>query len=657
MRISRVSLAAAFFFSAILVSGAPISLPPNFSETSVPGINPATAIALAPDGRIFVTEQTGAVRIIQNGVLLSTPFVTITVDSTGERGLLGITLDPDFATNQYVYVYYTVPAGGGNAAHNRVSRFTGNGNTGGNEFVLLNLDDLTSVHHNGGALHFGTDGKLYIASGDNECGSTCSQVLTDLFGKILRINSDGSIPTNNPFYNMPPDRGEIWTYGQRNPFTFGIDNGPTFPGMIFVNDVGENTWEEIDVASPGGDYGWADCEGPYVTSSTTVLCTTQFPLAGYTNPFYWYQDDQGSPATCAIVGGDFYDPPSPTFPAGYVGKYFFSDLCAGWVEYVDPNGLSAPPVEQTPSSFASGFAQPVDVLGGDDGNLYVLDRGTGGANSSIVYIISYTGGGPVPSVTSIAPPSGPAVGGTEVMITGSNFISGATAKFGGVPATGISVVDSSHISATVPALSPGTLDDVTVINPGNLPGTLPQGWFADFLDVPQANPFHDDVEKIFRLAITAGCGGGNYCPSSSVTRQQMAVFLLKSEHGSGYQPPACTGVFGDVPCPSQYANWIERLFAEGITAGCGGGDYCPSTPVLRQQMAVFLLKTQHGASYLPPACSGTFGDVPCPSQYANWIEQLHNEGVTAGCGGGDYCPAAPVLRGQMATFLVRTFGF
>jgi hypothetical protein len=141
-----------------------------------------------------------------------------------------------------------------------------------------------------------------------------------------------------------------------------------------------------------------------------------------------------------------------------------------------------------------------------------------------------------------------------------------------------------------------------------------------------------------------------------VTRQQMAVFLLKAEHGSSYQPPACTGIFGDVPCPSQYANWIERLFAEGITAGCGGSDYCPLSPVLRQQMAVFLLKTQHGPSYVPPACTGIFTDVPCPSQYANWIEQLHNEGVTAGCGGGDYCPAAPVLRGQMATFLVRTFG-
>ena len=135
----------------------------------------------------------------------------------------------------------------------------------------------------------------------------------------------------------------------------------------------------------------------------------------------------------------------------------------------------------------------------------------------------------------------------------------------------------------------------------------------------------------------------------------MAVFLLKAEHGSDYVPPACSGVFEDVACPSQYANWIERLAAEGITAGCGGGDYCPAASATRAQMAVFLLKTEHGASYVPPACSGIFGDVACPGPYTNWIEQLAAEGVTAGCGGGNYCPGAPTARGPMATFLVRTF--
>jgi hypothetical protein len=266
-----------------------------------------------------------------------------------------------------------------------------------------------------------------------------------------------------------------------------------------------------------------------------------------------------------------------------------------------------------------------------------------------------------PSVSAIAPSSGPAAGGTAVTLTGANFVTGATATVGGVAATGVSVTDASHIAATVPALTPGTLDDVTVTNPSLLSGTLAKGWFADFLDVPQGNLFHADVEKIFRQGITAGCGDGtNYCVNSAVTRAQMAVFLLKSEHGSTYVPPACApGVFGDVACPSQFADWIEQLAAEGVTAGCGGGNYCPDASVTRAQMAVFLLKTEHGSAYVPPVCSANpgFDDVVCPSLFADWIGQLAAEGITAGCGGNNYCPTLAVLRGPMATFLARTFGF
>jgi hypothetical protein len=138
----------------------------------------------------------------------------------------------------------------------------------------------------------------------------------------------------------------------------------------------------------------------------------------------------------------------------------------------------------------------------------------------------------------------------------------------------------------------------------------------------------------------------------------MAVFILKAEHGSTYAPPPCAGVFADVACPGDFAvDWIERLYAEGITGGCGGNDYCPTNPVTRAQMAVFLLKGQHGSAYVPPGCTGLFADVPCPAGFAvNWIEQLSNEGITGGCGGGDYCPDASVTRGQMAVFLTKTFG-
>ena len=179
-----------------------------------------------------------------------------------------------------------------------------------------------------------------------------------------------------------------------------------------------------------------------------------------------------------------------------------------------------------------------------------------------------------------------------------------------------------------------------------------------FTDVAPASGFYPFIENIFHNGITAGCGGLDYCPGSSVTRAQMAVFLLKAEHGADYAPPACTpGVFGDVACPSLFASWIEQLANEGITAGCGGGNYCPDDPVTRQQMAVFLLKALNGPGYAPPACFPLFADVACPSQFADWIQDLYIRQITAGCGTNPllYCPTDPNTRAQMAVFLTKTF--
>ena len=264
---------------------------------------------------------------------------------------------------------------------------------------------------------------------------------------------------------------------------------------------------------------------------------------------------------------------------------------------------------------------------------------------------------PGPSVSSIAASSGPADVPTAVTIEGLNFQNGATVKIGGVAATGVAVMSGTQINASTPVLSPGTLNDVTVTNPSSLSGTISAAFLADFTDVPQANIFHDDVEKVFRAGITAGCGAGAFCVTSPVTRAQMAVFLLKAEHGSSYVPPACTGIFADVACPGPFTDWIEQLSSEGITAGCGGDNYCPDNPVRRDQMAVFLLKTDHGSGYLPPACAGVFEDVTCPGPFTDWIEQLYADGVTGGCSTTPllYCPGSSNTRGQMATFLVRTF--
>ena len=197
----RLTIATALVL--ILGAGAAraATLPAGFSETFVSGFSSPTAMAVAPDGRVFVCEQGGDLRVIKNGALLATPFLSLTVDSAGERGLLGVAFDPNFVTNQYVYVYYTVP---GSPAHNRVRRYTANGDVAvsGSGFTLLDLNNLSSAtNHNGGALHFGLDGKLYIAVGENASPSN-AQTLTNLLGKMLRINSDGSIPPDNPFVGV-----------------------------------------------------------------------------------------------------------------------------------------------------------------------------------------------------------------------------------------------------------------------------------------------------------------------------------------------------------------------------------------------------------------------------------------------------------------------
>jgi hypothetical protein len=146
--------------------------------------------------------------------------------------------------------------------------------------------------------------------------------------------------------------------------------------------------------------------------------------------------------------------------------------------------------------------------------------------------------------------------------------------------------------------------------------------------------------------------------SAALTRAQIAVLLLKSGNGLCFAPPPATGaVFADVAPGDFAAAWIEALAAAGITDGCGGGDYCPAAPVSRAQMAVFLLKAEHGPGYAPPECIGIFDDVPCPSPFADWIEQLYAEGVTGGCSADPalYCPSVATTRGQAAAFLSTTF--
>jgi glucose/arabinose dehydrogenase len=357
------------------------TVPSGFTDAVVAsGLTNPTAMALAPDGRIFVCEQGGTLRVIKNGALLPTPFLTVTVNSSGERGLLGIAFDPNFLSNQLVYVYYTATSP---AIHNRISRFTASGDVAlaGSEVIVMDLPNLsTATNHNGGSIHFGPDGNLYVAVGDN-ANSANAQSLSTRLGKMLRITSTGAIPTDNPFFNQATgDNRAVWALGVRNPFTFTFQAGAS---RMFINDVGENTWEEINDGIAGSNYGWPSCEG---------FCNP--PNANFRDPIFAYANDAN---TCAITGGAFYNPQVNQFPSNFAGNYFFADFCGGWIRRLDPaNGNAV-------TDFATGISSPVDLKVSADGFLYYLARGAG----SVGRIgFTTTGDNTAPTVSITSPANG-----------------------------------------------------------------------------------------------------------------------------------------------------------------------------------------------------------------------------------------------------------
>ncbi len=331
----------------------------TLNQSWISGLNSATAFAQASDGRIFVAQQGGALRVVKAGVLLTPPMLSLAVDPNGERGLIGVTLHPNFASNGHIYVYYTTAA---NGTHNRVSRFTATGDTAGSELILVELPPLsTATNHNGGAMHFGVDGKLYVAVGDN-ANSAAAQNLASVFGKMLRFNDDGSIPTDNPNYLTQSGQARaVWASGLRNPFTFAVQPGT---GRMHINDVGEGTWEEINLGVQGANYGWPASEGP---DNVT---------AGVTGPLFAYKHSSVVPAGSgpggfftgfAIAGGTFYPDAAP-FPAGYRNSYYFADYARTFVARYDW-------INNATYAFATVSGDPVDLLSGVDGALFVLTRG------------------------------------------------------------------------------------------------------------------------------------------------------------------------------------------------------------------------------------------------------------------------------------------
>ena len=338
-----------------------VTLPADFQDSLVANANQPTSLAFVPGGRLLIAEEAGVVRVYKNGALNATPALDIhtRVCSDGERGLMAVAVDPQFESNHFIYAYYTWVKNGcvfddPNTPVNRVSRFVLRDDDTVDataETVLIDNIPAPQSYHIGADLQFGKDGLLYVSTGDGGCdyaGDSGCLELNDaardrhvLLAKILRITRTGAIPAGNPWQGTGTARcnvtgrttsgtrcQETFAWGLRNPFRLAIDpNSPTT--RLFINDVGEITWEEIDLGQAGADYGWNVREGFCATGSTTNCGA---PPAGMTNPVHAYSHE---PSGCyAITGGAFV--PKGIWPVSYDDDYLYADLVCGRVFRMSP---------------------------------------------------------------------------------------------------------------------------------------------------------------------------------------------------------------------------------------------------------------------------------------------------------------------------------
>jgi glucose/arabinose dehydrogenase len=542
---------SAFALAAALVGGASVasaaSLPTGFTETTFSGITNPTALAIAPDGRVFVSQQCGAIRIIKNGAVLSTPFASISVSCSDERGLHSIAFDPNFSSNGYVYVRYT-RASPLNNVIGRLQASPPSSDTGSGLTVLFTVpfNGTTQRYHHGGGLVVGNDGKLYSSFGDHLSGS--GQNLNNLWGKVVRINiPNGGIPTDNPFYNTTTgDNRAIWAYGFRNPFTMAIQPGT---GRIHVNDVGNSAsacCEEVNNLTRGTNYDWPNSMG--------------------SNDYFGYT--ASSQGGNAIVGGGFYNPTNVNFPSSYVGRYFFGDYGGGWIRSIVGSGSPG-----SITGFATGISGPTDVEAHHDGTLWYTAR-----NSSNVRRICYQGcpGGlptPTPSPSPTPTPIGPTPTPTATSApnalpnpvintppTGTLYRGGDSVSFSG------SCTDPED--GTVPA-SGFAWDIVFHHNTHTHPGVQFNDVASGSFDLPVDGEW--DPDQWWRVNFTCMDSDGG---SRTVTRDVLprTHTLTVNSSPSGLQV-AADGVTGAAPITPQAVAGMVRILDTTAPQTMGGTQY------------------------------------------------------------------------------------
>ncbi len=673
------------------------------SFTGPDGANPYAGLLKAADGNFYGTTSAGGAsgigtifKMDASGTLTSLHSFAYTDGSNPQAPLIQA---PDGA-------FYGTTSGGGDSNHGTIFKidapgalstlhgFTGADGANPSAALLRAVDGFFyGTALNGGANGYGaifkadSSGNLTtLHSFDNTDGAhPAAALIQDPKGDFLGTTQGASTPGNPTYgtifqvdsfgaltglysFNGPDGSGPNATLlrdSGGNLFGTTGSGGTNSLGTVFKLDSSHALATLYNFAGADG----ANPEGPLLSDSAGNLYgeTSGTSDVGYGSVFkldssgtvttvhgFSYADGSGPRGSLVRDGsGNFY---GTAYQGGANGS--------GSVFKISSDGSTFSTLHSF--SYADGANPAAGLLLASDGSLWgtASSGGLDGGGGVVFRVIR----GPASfDITAVAPTSGPATGGTPVTIAGTNFKPSARVMIGSAPALATPQVDgATSLRTSAPPLSPGTLNDATVINADASFGTGKALWFADFLDVPSWDGFHAAVEKLVRLGITSGCGNGYYCRDSAVTRAQMAVLLLTAMHGPAFTPPACTGIFMDVACSPDKAfaaDWIEELYGEGITGGCSNSPllFCPDASLTRAQMAVLLLVAKHGVGYAPPACTGIFADVACApvKDFAvDWIERLYTEGITGGCldSPHEYCPTDPATRGQLAVFLVATFG-
>jgi glucose/arabinose dehydrogenase len=561
------------------------------------GLTSPIGLANPDDGthRVFVVEQAGCIRFVLNSTLVGAPcgsagtrFLDIRskITSGGERGLLGLAFHPSYETNGRFFVYYTSVANPAPPARNNgdivIARYTVTADPNiadpASEQIMIVIPHSSQGNHNGGQLAFGPDGFLYAAVGDGGGGGDpfeSGQSTTTMLGKLHRIDVNSNvapfytIPASNPFQSGGPGTcgpafpgsscDEIWAFGLRNPWRFSFDRQT---GDLYIGDVGQGAWEEIDFqpagAAGGRNYGWDVLEGGLHGASNvpTGNCfenvpagsCTAFINGGSTLPAMEYDRNTGT----TVIGGFVYR--GLVQSATWTGRYVFSDFGSGRLWRAVRDGGGNWQMTETFTGLGS-----ITSFGEDDrGNLYFVRNG----GLFQIFPWSFLD---VPPGLAFAPFIGRLY---------NNGVTGGCSPDSYCPGAAI---DRAQMAVLVLRAN-----DNTLVPP-------PCGSTPMFPDVPVSSPYCRWIEELARRNVVTGCGGGQYCASAPVTRAQMAVFTLATLEGPSYVPPACTTpMFNDVPASDGFCRWVEELARRGIVAGCGNGAYCPNAPVTRGEMAVFL---------------------------------------------------------------------